>query len=55
MRLASLVFATVSLLSFLIGGNSIAGVAEEQGCNIGADYSLVSKTSLKQYVVTSEF
>jgi Flp pilus assembly protein TadD len=40
-RLASLVFtATVFLLSFLIGGNSIAGVAEEQVCDVGADYSL---------------
>jgi Flp pilus assembly protein TadD len=40
-RLASLVFsATIFLLSFLIGGNSIAGVAEEQVCDVGADYSL---------------
>ncbi len=41
MRLASLVFtATIFLLSFLIGGNSIAGAAEEQVCDVGADYSL---------------
>jgi len=40
-RLASLVFtATIFLLSFLIGGNSIAGAAEEQVCDVGADYSL---------------
>jgi Flp pilus assembly protein TadD len=40
-RLASLVFsATIFLLSFLIGGNSIAGVAEEQVCDVRADYSL---------------
>lgn len=41
MRLASLLFtATIFLLSFLTGGNSIAGVAEEQVCDVGADYSL---------------
>jgi len=40
-RLASLLFtATIFLLSFLTGGNSIAGVAEEQVCDVGADYSL---------------
>jgi hypothetical protein len=40
-RLASLVFtASVVLLSFLIGDNSIAGVAEEQVCDVAADYSL---------------
>jgi Flp pilus assembly protein TadD len=40
-RLASLVFsATIFLLSFLIGGNSIAGVAAEQVCDVDADYSL---------------
>jgi hypothetical protein len=32
--------ATIFFLSFLTGGNSIAGVAEEQVCNVGADYSL---------------
>jgi Flp pilus assembly protein TadD len=40
-RLASRVFsATIFLLSFLIGGNSIAGVAEAQICDVSADYSL---------------
>jgi Flp pilus assembly protein TadD len=40
-RLASLVFtATIVLLSLLMGGNSIAGVAEEQVCDVRADYSL---------------
>jgi len=40
-RLASSVFAsTIFLLLFLIGGISIASVAEEQVCNVGADYSL---------------
>ena len=41
MRLASLVFtATVFFLSFLIAGNSGAGVAEDQVCDVAADYSL---------------
>ena len=41
MRLASLVFTpTILLLLFLIGGNSIAGVAEDQVCDVAADYSL---------------
>lgn len=41
MRLASLVFAaTIVLLSFLMGGNSIAGVADEHICDVRADYSL---------------
>ena len=41
MRLASLVFATtIFLLSFLIEGNSIAGVADAQICDVSADYSL---------------
>jgi tetratricopeptide (TPR) repeat protein len=40
-RLASLMFTTTFfLLSFLIGGKSIAGVVQEQVCNVGADYSL---------------
>jgi hypothetical protein len=40
-RLASLVFtATVFFLSFLIAGNSSAGVAEDQVCDVAADYSL---------------
>jgi Flp pilus assembly protein TadD len=40
-RVVSLVFtATIFLLSFLTGGNSIAGVAEKQVCDVGADYSL---------------
>jgi Flp pilus assembly protein TadD len=40
-RHAALVFtATIFLMSFLIGGNSIAGVAGEQVCDEGADYSL---------------
>ena len=40
MRLASLVLtATTVLLSFLIGGYSIAGAASEQICDVGADYS----------------
>jgi Flp pilus assembly protein TadD len=40
-RLASLVFtASVVLVSFLVGDNSIAGVAEEQVCDVAADYSL---------------
>ena len=32
--------ATIFLMSFLIGGNSIAGVAGEQVCDVGADHSL---------------
>jgi Flp pilus assembly protein TadD len=32
--------ATVLLLSLWIGSNSIAGAAEEQVCDVGADYSL---------------
>ena len=41
MRLTSLVLAaTILTLSFLIGGNLIAGGAEEQVCDTGADYSL---------------
>jgi Flp pilus assembly protein TadD len=40
-RLASLVFtASVVLVSFLVGDNSIARVAEEQVCDVAADYSL---------------
>jgi Flp pilus assembly protein TadD len=40
-RLASLVFtASVVLVSFLVGDNSIAGVVEEQVCDVAADYSL---------------
>ena len=41
MRLTSLVFtATIVLLLLLTGGNSIAGVTEEQVCDVSADYSL---------------
>jgi hypothetical protein len=40
-RLGSFVFtASVVLLSFLIGDHSIAGVGEEQVCDVAADYSL---------------
>jgi hypothetical protein len=42
-RLASLVFrASVMLLSFLIGDNSIAGVAQEQVCD-GAAAEVLSR------------
>ena len=41
MRLISLVFTvTIALLSFLIGGNSAAGVADDSVCDVRADYSL---------------
>jgi len=40
-KLASLAFgAAIVLLSILIGGNSIAGGADEQVCDVGADYPL---------------
>jgi tetratricopeptide (TPR) repeat protein len=40
-RLPLLVFAAiVVLLSLPMGGNSIAGVNDEQACDVGADYSL---------------
>lgn len=54
-RAPSLFTATIVLLSFLIGGNSIAGVADEHVCEVGADYSLVVETIHKQHVVTSKF
>lgn len=41
MRLTSLVFtATIVLVLFLTGGNSIAGVTDEHVCDVRADYSL---------------
>jgi Flp pilus assembly protein TadD len=40
-RLTSLVFtATIVLVLFLTGGNSIAGVTDEHVCDVRADYSL---------------
>jgi Flp pilus assembly protein TadD len=39
-RISPVVIATLLLLSLWIGSNSIAGVAKEQVCDVGADYSL---------------
>jgi hypothetical protein len=39
-RISPIVMAALLPLSFWIGNNLLAGVAIEQVCNVGADYSL---------------
>ena len=52
--LANAFGAAILLLSLSIGRNAIAGRAEEQVCDVGADYSLGSKTIQRRFVVTSK-